>query len=145
MVNYKGSLVKECSMDAVVVDRLLILVSYLQIFGTIMFRRVSNEVVVMRKKFLKPLSDLYSKFSKLTSSRTRPFIKSVVMYFFFARGLGQTQNRCSRNSQTFIILEIIVAVKQKVHHHDLAFSHTLILKIVQNWLSSPKFPNFQLT
>ncbi len=47
MVNYKGSLVEECSVDAIVVDELLILVSHLLIFGPIMFRRVSNEVVVM--------------------------------------------------------------------------------------------------
>ncbi len=62
-VNYKGSLVEECSADAVVVDQLLIIVSHLLIFGLIMFKRVSNEVIVVWKKFLYPASDLYSKFS----------------------------------------------------------------------------------
>ncbi len=46
-VNYNGSLVEECSVDTIVVDKLLILVSHLQIFAPIMFRRVSNEIVVM--------------------------------------------------------------------------------------------------
>ncbi len=56
MVNYKGSLLEECSLDAIVVDQLLILVSHLLIFGPIVFRRVSNKVVVIWKKFLKASS-----------------------------------------------------------------------------------------
>ncbi len=50
-VNYKGSIVEEFSVDAITVDQLLILVSHLRIFDPIMFRRVSDEVVVMWKVF----------------------------------------------------------------------------------------------
>ncbi len=112
-VNYKGSIVEECNVDAIVVDQLLILLSHLRFFGSIMFRRVSNEVVVTWKKFLKPAADLYSKSSQSTSSRIRSFIKSVVLYFFFAWKLGRTYNRCFRNLRTFSTLEIIIGAKAK--------------------------------
>ncbi len=109
-VNYKGSLVEECSVDAIVVDQLLILVSHLLIFHLITFKRDSNEVIIMWKKFLNPSPDLYSKFSKsTTSSRTRSFIKTVMLYFFFAWRLGWTQTRHFQNLQTFSTIEIIAA------------------------------------
>ncbi len=104
------SIVEECSIDAIVVDQLLILVSHLQIFGLIMFRRVSNEVAVMRKKFLKPAPDLYSKFSSSMCSRKQSFIKSIALYFFAWR-LGRTQNHCFQNLQTFSTLEIIIGAE----------------------------------